>query len=72
MDHLHIELKNDVGMVELEEQLPPVSDLDGEITRMLDQGALQGNIVQHDLYGSGTGIHDTLFDAFHAAETSLR
>jgi len=51
VDHLCLELEDDIGLVELEQKFPPVSLLNRQVTAVFNEGAPQRNVMQYDLTG---------------------
>jgi hypothetical protein len=49
VNHLGLELEDDIGMVKLEQKFPSLTLPNRQVTADFNEGALQGNVVQHDL-----------------------
>jgi hypothetical protein len=69
MNYLNPELEDNIGMLELKKQLPPVTLCNGKSRIMLHQRTSQRDIEQLYLAGSGSGFNDTCFHALDTTET---
>jgi hypothetical protein len=69
VNHLCLELEDDIGMVELEQKFPSVPLPDRQVIAEFNESALQRNVVQQDLTVPRIRFHDAFFNALDATET---